>query len=1254
MAELPKVVESVIDGCNDFAANSNKAESKSALRQLFYLLYAYAGIKINPKEYTLPVAKFVLLGFLFFGLSSDIIYANSSVSSPNKPAYDYQWIPVNGIASQDAAKVEVQIYQHESNTYWDGQCWVGEINWLLCKGTTLWDYPITTYFSDNLKYTVKSRSTDASGNTETPSDGITFVIDKKPPTSYISFPQNGKTYSNIEKIYGQAQDVGSGVAFVRVRLKDLTDGTYWNGKDWATNEIWVKADGVGAFSVDTPLWKVGHQYNVTSQAVDFGTLEQGIYSGYNFGVTSALTLSAKTLKQKYGYGEPVALEISFENTAKSTQVVEFPSSKVYDFTIDSVYKYSDGKTFTPSATFISFQPGKTAYTETVNKIFTAATHLLTVEVAPTAAEKLTSKSGFEVVSDTTAPVITFQSAAVDQFKYFSVPLSVKVTDNSGISAVNLYSGNQFWQMTKITSDLWTGTIPAECNISSSLSYYAEAVDLSGNKTATDVVTINIKDVPAPGSDEITITPSAQDSSYIIGITNFASWNDVYYRVYYDKGTGTIDYSSWLGTITGNEKTVTTPELEAATDYKFVIVPVTKELEESIAESAVDIKTIPAPVILIKTPEETSAPEEEKDDSPDTDKKNDDTATTIIIPVEITLSMPNITISQPAIETIQEILSVKPENSLCVSKPKTLVSEKYASGTLMSQKSSITIDYNDKNNDGYLDGTTIRETTLVILRYDDIKKTWAGGFETTVYTENNYCEAYVDRTGTYAIFSALRIYPAGVKNLSGAGTEKFEAKIEWAPSPSASVEQYNIYYQNEFYREKNYSAKYYIYWDRGTGTIDYSKAIADVKNPGTSWTSPVLETGLYKFTVRVVDIEGTEEKNTNYITVNIGKKGEASANIRVPKAGQRLSGDAVTIIADASPNTTGVLFQYKGMRDEGRGTEVWTTISTIDNKPPYAVYWDISKLANGEYKLRAVAYDLLKIANEKPSEITVYADNVNWDISEAGNPELDRDIPHNKQEKITGTGDAEIFTADGTGAIVPEGVAEQGTILNITAIETLPVPNSSIQSIDVFREYEFSNGTTQFEEDVTIYLPYPDENSDGVVDGTDIAAETLEIYYLDEEKNEWKKADNRSGLGDGTNPGQGDGRDNSENDGTDNPNNSKKTVLLSSTLTKTISAKVKHFTKFGIFAKTPRANLDNVSVYPNPFKPSVHTYITFDGLTGSVKIKIYTIAGRLVDEFETATDGSYNWTPDLASGVYIYYIEDENGNGTSKGKIGIIR
>ncbi|MBN1384645.1 MAG: T9SS type A sorting domain-containing protein [Elusimicrobia bacterium] len=1381
MAELPKVFKTAISGCHDFAANSNKTESKSALRQLFYLLYTYAGIKINPKEY---IIKFILLGFLISGFSSYAICVNSSVTSPNQASYNDQWIPINGTASEDTAKVEVQIYQHESYTYWDGKCWVGTSHWLPCEGTTSWVYDMSTYFSENLTYTIRSRATDKSGNVETSSNDIQFVIDKKPPTSYITFPENGKSYDNIEKIYGNAQDWGSGVAFVRIRLKDLSDGTYWDGNEWNTNEVWVKAYGAATFSLTTSVWKVGHQYNVTAQAVDFGGIEQGVNTGYNFGINSALKLSVKTLKPKYGYGEPIDIEICFENTAKSTHVVEFPSSKIYDFTIDSIYKYSDNKTFTPSKTFISFSPGKTTYTETVTKLLPAVAHLVTVESEYIATEKLTAKAGFEVVWDVTPPCVTHQSGNVELFRYFSIPVTAKITDNSEISNATIYSGNYAWQMTKVTGDIWSGSIPAEYNTSSSLSYYIEAVDLSGNKTKTGVITITLKDIPVPEIEEISVTPTEEDNTYTIGITNYPDLNEVYYRVYYDKGTGTIDYSSPVGTIDSEHTSVTTPKLNPESEYKFTVVPVVPAMEEpenpeeeTESEETSGITNIPAPVIFVQTYSAGS--------SSNTIESTGNTITTIKIPTEVIVSDPKISVTQPDINITEKIIPLKPVNSICVSKPKTISSEKYTPSTPTPQKLPITIEYNDKNNDGYLDGTSIKETTLVILKYNEAEEKWEGGFVTIVNTEQNFCAAYVDRIGTYAVFSALQIYPAGVENLKGTCTEKFEAKIEWTPSPSTTSEQYNIYYQNEFYREKNYSARYRIYWDAGTGTINYSKAIADV-NPGasaSSWTSHVLDTGLYKFAVRVIDIEGTEEKNTNYVVVRVNKKGEASASIRIPKDGKRLKGNAVTVIADATANSTAVQFQYKQISSADNmimpfngkikvtllkasaslisdificapdkqlliknnllnvgtlveteypaGTELnffirtyanswglgtydhysnskyckiniedsgswklyfedlpdqqadwdyndvvllveiistgeikevdnpWINISSLDKKPPYAVYWDISKLQNGEYKLRAVAYDCMKLADPDPREITVYVDDVNWDISEEGNPDLNPDINHVKQQKITGTGDVEIFTADGTGAVVPEGTIQEGTILNISEIESMQIPciNSSIQSIGVFREYEFSNGKTKFEKSVIIHLPYPDENDDGIVDGTDIRVEDLEIYYLDEDKNEWKKADNRSGLGDGTNPGQGSGRDNSANNGTDNPNNKNKksSISLSSQLIKTITANVSHFTKFGIFAKTAKLNLDNVFIYPNPFKPSTgHTYITFDGLTSNVKIKIYTIAGRLVDEFETTTDGSYHWIPDIASGVYIYYIEDEDGKGTTKGKIGIIR
>lgn len=1269
MAELPKDVESAHSGMDYFVANIEKKETRnggSALERLFYLINE--GVRINPEEYRInfaptgvrpwglhsaaAVAKIILLGFCV--LSSNYIWAVSSIYSPDKSAYSVQYIPVNGTASEDSKKVEVQIEQVESKTYWDGQCWVGTPNWLLCNGTTSWSYPISTYFSENLSYSIKSRSTDISGNLEIPAAGVTFFIDKRAPTSYISFPESGKTYSDVPKIYGQAQDWGSGVAFVRVRLKDLTDGTFWDGKNWTANEFWVKAEGISSFSLSVNVWKINHQYNVISQAVDFAQLEQGTYSGWNFSIISALKLSVKTSEKTYNYGDPVRVEISVENTSQSTQILELPSSKIYDFTVDSLYKYSDTKTFTPSKTVYTFQPGNTAYSEKIAQIIPIGQHLLAASIENLT---LTSKYVFDVIADTIAPSIAIQPIADGQYKYFSIPVAANITDNSDIKSVMLFSGTDFWEMSKTAGDLWTGVIPADYNTSDMLSYRIDAIDITGNKSATGTKTISIKEVPAPKPEDITVAVQ-QEYTYLIGLKNFADNDSVYYRVYYDKGTGVVDYSNSLGIINENTKTISTPKLTPSTDYTFVIMPVT-ELAENNTDA---LQSYASPNISITTPSNADELRVTGGDSVEGKIRiriqiSTDAVFNEVYPAgndnsDIRIGGP---IPVPIQSQIQNPIQIpipyyppNPEPAL----PKKPTDYYYIE--VIPAPQPIVLDYTDDNQDGFLDGTFIKETTLVILKYDEFERKWGGGLETTVDMQLNKCFAFADKNGKYALFSVFQIYPVPVSNLTGEATEKSEAKISWQPSPSANSRQYNVYYDNNLYLEKFYSAKYRIYWDKGTGTVDYSKPIAELQNPATSFISGPLEKGLYKLAVRVVDIEGTEEKNTDYVLINIKTTGTAAAAIRIPKDGKRLRGNAVTVIADATPDTTAVMFQYKN------SDAVWTDISAIDKKPPYAVYWNLNNVKNGEYKIRAVAYDLLNISEKNPAETTVYVDDVNWDISEDGNPSVDPNNQHRKQEKITETTEMEIMTADGTGAIVPEGIVEKESVLEIKTLakEDLPLPTaSSLVPIDVFRDYNFTDGKSEFEKEVTILLPYPDENNDGIVDGTDKKTESLEIYYLDEKNKEWKKADNRSGLGDGTNPGHGDGRDNSKNDGTDNPNNKSGSSTLDDALpAKTVSAKVKHFTKFGIFAKTPKTDLASVSAYPNPFKPSKgHTQITFDGLTANIKIKIYTVAGRLVDEFETETSGSYNWNPDgSASGVYIYYIEDKNGRGSKKGKLAIIR
>ena len=91
-----------------------------------------------------------------------------------------------------------------------------------------------------------------------------------------------------------------------------------------------------------------------------------------------------------------------------------------------------------------------------------------------------------------------------------------------------------------------------------------------------------------------------------------------------------------------------------------------------------------------------------------------------------------------------------------------------------------------------------------------------------------------------------------------------------------------------------------------------------------------------------------------------------------------------------------------------------------------------------------------------------------------------------------------------------------------------------------------------------------------------------------------------------------------------------------------------------------ANLDNVIVYPNPFKAKLgHTQITFDNLTAMSKIKIFKKTGELIYERTVSTtDGRAQWgltnndNSNVASGIYIYFIT--SGDSKCSGKIAVIK
>ncbi len=97
----------------------------------------------------------------------------------------------------------------------------------------------------------------------------------------------------------------------------------------------------------------------------------------------------------------------------------------------------------------------------------------------------------------------------------------------------------------------------------------------------------------------------------------------------------------------------------------------------------------------------------------------------------------------------------------------------------------------------------------------------------------------------------------------------------------------------------------------------------------------------------------------------------------------------------------------------------------------------------------------------------------------------------------------------------------------------------------------------------------------------------------------------------------------------------------------------------VIRKSP---LDKVIVYPNPVRPPTDPKMFFKGLQGrSGVIKIFNIAGELVKKWEfknQIADVDWNITNEdnqrVASGIYIYLIQDTTTGETKTGKIGVIK
>jgi subtilisin family serine protease len=92
-------------------------------------------------------------------------------------------------------------------------------------------------------------------------------------------------------------------------------------------------------------------------------------------------------------------------------------------------------------------------------------------------------------------------------------------------------------------------------------------------------------------------------------------------------------------------------------------------------------------------------------------------------------------------------------------------------------------------------------------------------------------------------------------------------------------------------------------------------------------------------------------------------------------------------------------------------------------------------------------------------------------------------------------------------------------------------------------------------------------------------------------------------------------------------------------------------------------LENLIVYPNPFRPSRDAAVTFDGLPPDTSVHIFTLSGRKVAEIASSSNGRVVWNgradsgEDLASGPYFYMAsryDETKGWEHKKGVVAVLR
>ncbi|RMH55497.1 MAG: hypothetical protein D6679_11640 [Candidatus Hydrogenedentota bacterium] len=508
-------------------------------------------------------------------------------------------------------------------------------------------------------------------------------------------------------------------------------------------------------------------------------------------------------------------------------------------------------------------------------------------------------------------------------------------------------------------------------------------------------------------------------------------------------------------------------------------------------------------------------------------------------------------------------------------------------------------------------------------------------------------------------------PLAVRGFTLTALDTGAILITWQRSPSLDVVQYNLS------------------WDEGRGTA--ADTLLAVVGQDTSEFLRFLTTMLtngkeYRFQVVAQDTNGNQGPAVfGSVIARTSAPTVANGVMEFPEAGTKIrEGDSALPIFFTLDGTSqqidsavSFLLQYR-LFPNGAWTDMSPSTVASENANPIAVakaktdignyrfVWDLSGLAADTYEIRVIVNDdqgesswltaasvstlIVDPAIDSPSiQTTVLRDGL----------KVDRVFSANRTETFpivngTDTQGGYVVLPDGAFPVAQDtaGIflsvsirSKAGFDTDLTSVTARPVWDAL--------EVSVSSGDTEMagNKTATVHLTFRDDNQDGFVDGTFVRWNTLKIMR-------------HSGI-------PGDAWEEMPTTASQDPTADTPGFL------ETITA---HFSIFRLVGVAASPNLSTFMVAPNPFRPNDGVDATGRNFTGApgtgiyflnlplkVRIRVFTVAGRKVFDFQTNNStGQVQWDvtnevgQPIASGVYIYVVEDLGTGNKKTGKLVVIR